>query len=169
MAGRRGVPIVWTLVRDCMWEDNAVLRQHQCLQDPARDGPLADHASPETELARLFRKIRDEHLLHVEAPMSVSVDAQLPGASVGPLAAIERPPVQVRGAVPERPSIFVARNDELDRLRAQLVDGQAATVGVTGTPPPFGLHGQGGIGKTVLAAELVRDPRTLAHFPDGVF
>ncbi len=42
-------------------------------------------------------------------------------------------------------------------------------MGVAGEASPFGLHGQGGIGKTVLAAELTRDPGTLDHFPDGVF
>ena len=32
-----------------------------------------------------------------------------------------------------------------------------------------GLHGQGGIGKTVLAAALARDAEVRRYFPDGVF
>ena len=31
------------------------------------------------------------------------------------------------------------------------------------------MHGQGGIGKTVLAAAAARDPVVRAHFPDGLF
>ncbi len=33
----------------------------------------------------------------------------------------------------------------------------------------LGLHGQGGIGKTVLACALARDDMVRRHFPDGVF
>ena len=37
------------------------------------------------------------------------------------------------------------------------------------TGAALGLHGQGGIGKTVLAAALARDEAVRRHFPDGVF
>ena len=40
---------------------------------------------------------------------------------------------------------------------------------MTGDVPALGLHGQGGIGKTVLAAAAARDPVVRAHFPDGLF
>ena len=42
-------------------------------------------------------------------------------------------------------------------------------VGVTGNVPGMGMYGQGGIGKTVLAAAAAHDPVVRAHFPDGVF
>ena len=42
-------------------------------------------------------------------------------------------------------------------------------VGVTGEVSPLGLHGQGGIGKSVLAAALARDADIRSRFPDGVF
>ena len=42
-------------------------------------------------------------------------------------------------------------------------------VGVTGEVSPLGLHGQGGIGKSVLAAALARDEDIRCRFPDGVF
>lgn len=59
----RGVPIVWALVRACLWDDVAVLREVQGLQDPSRDGALerADQASQNTELARICCKLREEH------------------------------------------------------------------------------------------------------------
>ncbi len=40
-------------------------------------------------------------------------------------------------------------------------------MGVTGAA--LGIHGQGGIGKTVLAAALARDEQVRRCFPDGVF
>ena len=40
-------------------------------------------------------------------------------------------------------------------------------VGITGRA--LGLYGQGGIGKTVLAAALAGDEAVRRHFPDGVF
>jgi hypothetical protein len=71
--------------------------------------------------------------------------------------------------VSARLSAFVPRSEDLDRLRAQLVGGLAASVGTTARPAALGLHGRGGVGKTVLASELTRDAETLAYFPDGVF
>ena len=40
---------------------------------------------------------------------------------------------------------------------------------MTGDVPGLGMYGQGGIGKTVLAAAAAHDPVVRAHFPDGVF
>src|SRR6185437_3963613 len=45
--------------------------------------------------------------------------------------------------------------------------GGDGAVGVTGAA--LGIHGQGGIGKTVLAAALARDVEVRRCFPDGVF
>jgi hypothetical protein len=42
-------------------------------------------------------------------------------------------------------------------------------VGVIGQAGSFGLHGQGGIGKSVLAAAVARDDTVRRRFPDGVF
>lgn len=39
----RGVPVVWALIKECAWEDNALLVQVQGLQDPKRDRALAYH------------------------------------------------------------------------------------------------------------------------------
>ena len=47
--------------------------------------------------------------------------------------------------------------------------GRTGAVGLTGDVPGLGMYGQGGIGKTVLAAAAAHDPVVRAHFPDGVF
>lgn len=79
---RSGVPIVWVLVEDCLWDDNDVLRGVQGLQDPARDGALIDHPNLKKEMARICRKVRDEHLRDpkVAAPQS-HMDRPPPSAS----------------------------------------------------------------------------------------
>jgi len=46
---------------------------------------------------------------------------------------------------------------------------ESGAVGVTGQVRSFGLHGQGGVGKSVLAAAVARDEMVRRRFPDGVF
>ncbi|MGH3755384.1 MAG: NB-ARC domain-containing protein [Pseudonocardiaceae bacterium] len=165
-----GVPVVWVLVEDCLWEDVEALARLQGLQDPRRDGALADHPRPTRELARLCRRIRNEHLVGLRAAPAAALGGSPPmvrPAAAGTISPAS--PGRVFGAVPRRPPIFVGRDLDLDGLRAEVVSGLATAVGVTGTPSVFGLYGRGGIGKTVLASELTRDPQTLAWFPDGVF
>jgi NB-ARC domain len=53
------------------------------------------------------------------------------------------------------------------RLREAVLRTADGAVGVTGKP--LGFQGEGGIGKTVLAAGLAHDPEVRRHFPDGVF
>jgi predicted ATPase len=66
------------------------------------------------------------------------------------------------------PPEFV-RRAELRHLRAALLSSVADAVGITGNTRTMGLHGQGGIGKTVLATAVARDPEVRQHFPEGVF
>ena len=65
--------------------------------------------------------------------------------------------------MPELPHGFVAR-DELDELRGALVGSGEGGVAITGGRG-LGIHGQGGIGKTVLAAALARDEIVRGAFP----
>lgn len=69
--------------------------------------------------------------------------------------------------VPPLPVDVVPRN-EFYKLREMLLREGGNAVGITGQQP-VGLHGRGGIGKTVLAAALARDAEVRRHFPDGVF
>ena len=68
--------------------------------------------------------------------------------------------------VPPLPAGFVAR-EELAGCATRCWRAGDGAVGITGKA--LGLHGQGGIGKTVLAAALARDDGVRRHFPDGVF
>jgi hypothetical protein len=64
--------------------------------------------------------------------------------------------------VPPLPRNYVARPEELNALRdAVLREDSAQQIAVTG------IRGMGGIGKSVLAAALARDPVIQAAFPDG--
>jgi hypothetical protein len=69
--------------------------------------------------------------------------------------------------VPDAPLGFVQR-DEFSELRAALLAAGDGAMAITGGQG-LGLHGQGGIGKTVLAAALARDTLLRRHFPDGVY
>jgi hypothetical protein len=68
--------------------------------------------------------------------------------------------------VPDLPGGFVDR-DEFGGLRELVLGVRSGAAGIAGEP--LGLHGEGGIGKTVLASALARDEEVRAHFPDGVF
>ena len=70
--------------------------------------------------------------------------------------------------VPVLPPGYV-RRDELAGLIEAVVGVQGGAVGLTGDVTAVGVHGQGGIGKSVLAAALARDEGIGRRFPDGVF
>jgi len=70
--------------------------------------------------------------------------------------------------VPETPPHFVSRPSMLSDLKAALLGSEAQRHGI-GTSLRAGLHGQGGIGKTVLAIALCREAEVQRAFPDGIF
>ncbi|RMF29395.1 MAG: hypothetical protein D6759_13920, partial [Chloroflexi bacterium] len=72
----------------------------------------------------------------------------------------KRPPAFFN--IPDLPEHYLPRQEELAQVRAMLLEGDGATVGIVG------VRGMGGIGKSVLAAALARDPDVRAAFPDGV-
>jgi hypothetical protein len=78
----------------------------------------------------------------------------------------EREPNDVIGkvvGVPRRPPNFQARPEEINAAKSRLLADDKSSTGITA------LQGMGGIGKSVLAAELARDNDVLCRFPDGVF
>ena len=133
------VPIAWVLLEDCLWDDVAVLREHQALQDLRRDGPLSDHPNRNAELARICRRIIDEHLLTLEKPQGSTGGVQPTSTTRLSMTQIERVRVgPVFGTVPVQPLAFVGRSEELDRLRSLLVEGRVSAVGATARPPRWG-------------------------------
>jgi hypothetical protein len=70
--------------------------------------------------------------------------------------------------VPPIPPHFVARGAALKDLKASLFDRAEARFGISAAAGA-GLHGQGGIGKTVLATALAHDRDVQQAFADGVY
>ncbi len=64
--------------------------------------------------------------------------------------------------VPPLPDHYISREDFLKPLREALLHDGSSALGI------IGVQGMGGIGKSVLAAALARDPQVQAAFPDGV-
>lgn len=71
--------------------------------------------------------------------------------------------------VPELPPNFLPRPEALDALKARVLTAETRPVGVTGAARHVGVHGMGGLGKSVLAAALARDEELRQAFPDGIF
>ena len=74
----------------------------------------------------------------------------------------------LHGVPPQRPH-YISRPEELARLKQRLLGSTAPALGITGTTQSVGVHGMGGIGKTVLVIALVNDEEVRRHFTDGVY
>ncbi len=70
--------------------------------------------------------------------------------------------------VPSLPTHFLLRTDRLTSLRDALRADLDRPVVITGAAARVGMHGMGGIGKSVLAATLSRDRKVREAFPDGI-
>lgn len=70
--------------------------------------------------------------------------------------------------VPNLPSGFVPRPELVSRVKHLLLADLQRPVVVTGAAARVGIHGLGGIGKSVLAAALARDQDLRRAFPDGI-
>ncbi|MBX3326253.1 MAG: NB-ARC domain-containing protein [Nitrospira sp.] len=71
--------------------------------------------------------------------------------------------------VPSQRPHFQDRPDELKRLKTSLLQESHGAIGLTGETTKLGVHGQGGIGKTVLAIVLANDEEVQRVFPDGIY
>jgi hypothetical protein len=71
-------------------------------------------------------------------------------------------------AVPSLPPHFLHRPDRLRALKDALLADLNRPVVITSTAARVGVHGMGGIGKSVLAVLLARDFDARRAFPDGV-
>ena len=106
------------------------------------------------------------------SPRDAPPGSQEPGPALPAPLVADVPEGDVAGAlsrVPALPLRYVVR-EELDGLVDAVVGTTAGgAVGLTGELADVGLHGIGGIGKSVLAAALATDDRVRRRFPGGVF
>jgi hypothetical protein len=171
-----GAALVCALVEPCRYEKVPALERVQWAHDPKLDKPPAQKSARNEWIVQVCEKLLERLLAEcvVEpSPDRAEVRAELAVRAedcveVGDRVEVLRAGVrlgELRG-VPALPAEFVAR-EELAGVREALVGAGEGAVGVTGRG--LGLHGQGGIGKTVLAAALAHDPEIRRHFPDGVF
>jgi len=78
------------------------------------------------------------------------------------------PPMGKLVSVPSLPAHFLEREDRLRALKQSVMADLVRPQVVTGTQARTGVHGMGGIGKSVLATALARDTEVRRAFPDGV-
>jgi WD40 repeat protein len=91
-----------------------------------------------------------------------------PAAAVLPLHAQADAGLAALQGVPELPPHFVPRAAAIDELRSALLDGSEQRFGVT-AGGAAGLYGQGGIGKSVLAAAACHDETVRRALAGGVY
>lgn len=110
------------------------------------------------------------HQARVQSEMPVAVSATT-GAAVGAAVSTAAGAAGLLWNVPDLPPYYLPRPELEDGLIAQLVSqrtGQrTGNLGIS-SAHKAGIHGMGGIGKTVLATAAVRDERIRAHFTDGI-
>ncbi|HZM66759.1 MAG TPA: NB-ARC domain-containing protein [Nakamurella sp.] len=171
---KAGVRLVPVLVEPCLWRQVPSLLDLQWAHDPARDGPLA--AARGAQRNERIVRICDRLIELLPRTPKLTAGSTPPSTADGVAArevvvttALSRGgrPGRADG-VPPLPR-FHAPRAELAQLRAALLDPGSGAVGVTGGVHDEPLAGQGGIGKSVLAAELALDPDTAGFFPDGIF
>jgi len=162
-----GVQLVPVLVEDCLWDREPLLASVQWAHDPGRDGALAG-ADPWEVNGRIVRACKKLLEIAPIAGQPLQTKLALAGAPRDEVMALPQGPAGPLRGIPVLPPEYLER-DELEGLRTALLGVGAGAVGLTGDVHTLGLHGQGGIGKTVLAAAVARDPVVRAHFPDGLF
>jgi len=79
------------------------------------------------------------------------------------------PPVGKLVAVPTLPDHYLEQGDRIRSLRDMVLADLRKPVVVSAASGRVGLHGMGGIGKSLLANALARRPEIRREFPDGVF
>ena len=167
---QQGVRLAPVLVGECLWKHVSELEQVQWLHDPGREGALnllADQPARDRELRLIC-----EQLIAVapQGPGDAVTSPMRPAAAdSSPVAAVQAGSVggELFG-VPALPPGYLAR-EELTTVIDAVISAEGGVVGLTGQVSAIGLHGQGGIGKTVLAAAVARDEGIRRRFTDGVY
>ena len=160
---------------------------------PFRDTPLADFQwtsdpgspldtlrEPERNLALVdltYKIVETAPPVEMEEPDGIELKPIPDAPAKSRLAALHTTadgPLGKLYGVPSQRAHYVPRLGALDRLKAALLGTSHKAVGITGagqedTGHKVGLHGMGGIGKSVLAIALVHDGEVRRAFPDGIY
>ncbi len=139
---------------------------------------IATTAPPDAEIQKLARKISTEHAKSERFRVLIwdweKICDRLAEHPVGrtweeKLLSAPRPrdPKSGLTAIPPEPPHHLPRPEDLAALKRILLE-ESSHLGLTGAGKA-GLHGMGGIGKTVLAGVLAADAEVEAAFPDGIF
>jgi hypothetical protein len=141
----------------------------QWLQDPGRDGALNLVADQPGRRDQQLREICERLIERAPERRIVPVVAAQVVVDIPPMAAVQAGPERGElSGVPGLPPGYLVR-DELAAVIEAVVAVEAGAVGLTGEVPAVGLHGQGEIGKSVLAAAVARDEDIRRWFPDGAY
>ncbi|WP_170990865.1 NB-ARC domain-containing protein [Herbidospora galbida] len=162
----RGRLVAPVYVSPCPWGSVPVIAGLQFLgsAEQALTERTGDLAAVLTDLAQ-------------QAPRFLCLPTLAPGSSDGAAVAAGTPraeaalPPDLPGplhGVPELPINHFVRPAELDTLRSLVLGAGRADAG-GGALGVVGVQGAGGMGKTVLATALARDPTVRRAFPDGVY
>jgi hypothetical protein len=154
------------------------------LQPPLPEARLLEFQwprSPDQPIDRLDQPEQDQAWAEITMALIAAAGVTQGGPSLpSPGAGPSCPPVplaaspatgllgELHGVPMQRPHYIVRTNDS-ERIKAALLAESHAAVGISGTPFRLGLHGRGGIGKTVLATALANDAQVRCAFPDGVY
>ncbi len=164
----RAIPLGLVHVRASLAGQVDVFAGVQWAHDPAQ--PLQAAEDPDGEIVRICGWL--EGLLQTRVPLYASASEPTYGRCERTARALPRLAQGERmgelDGVPP-PATGEVERVELAGLRDALFGEGAGTVGITGRGRAVGLHGQGGIGKTVLAAALARGTGVRRRFPDGVY
>ncbi|WP_169807737.1 NB-ARC domain-containing protein [Herbidospora mongoliensis] len=152
--GRRVAPVY---VRPCPWGSVPAIAALQFLgsAEQALTERTGDLAAALTDLAQRAPDFLGLSTLSPGSSAGAAVAASVPSAEVA-LPSAQLGPVH---GVPELPINHFVRPAELGALRSLIL----------GTHDAVGVQGAGGMGKTVLATALARDPAVRQAFPDGIY
>jgi WD40 repeat protein len=151
--------------------------------------PLAEYQfahPPSRPLDKLRKADRNAAFVEIVKKIVAAAQKAAPDLAARPSARPERmaapplAPVASTGAagmlhgVPGQRPHHLSRPEFFAPLKQAVLDTTDHAIGITGAKPQvadarIGLHGMGGIGKTVLAIDLVNDDEVRRAFPDGIF
>jgi len=164
----RDVPVAPLLARACDWDLVPEIKPQHFLHPP-ETGLVGMPGHAQEEILTIISRGLGDWLPECD---SVSSDGTAqrdmggerethPGLEVAAKPGVTAP------SVPDLPEGFQARDEELERFRTALLGEGPGAAGLTGEAR-YGLHGDGGTGKSVLAIALARDELVRRAFPDGV-